>query len=231
MRTQLLSGILLSAIFATAIAANSSSTQSQTQSKTDKPITIAPNQSTLELNLTANPTTGYNWYLSKYADRFFKLESYKYLPANTKLVGAPGKAVFTFKVKPSFHHAPFITHMVFKYMRPWESGSGAKKTLTILSIPADKANTQKNTKSKEKHHVKKQFHATPVLSSKQIDQGLNSVAENTAQKAQQKNWLSAPHAGTPPPKSSAEIQQAAPVKAAKPAAKKNPNNWLSVTVS
>lgn len=101
----------------------------------DKPVMIAPNQTTLEVNLSGNPSTGYGWYLKKINTHFFKLTQYQFIAGNTQMPGAPGKAVFTFQIDPSFHTAPYSTQISFAYMRPWEASSEMDKSLMVLSIP------------------------------------------------------------------------------------------------
>lgn len=106
---------------------------------TGKPIIIQPNQQILKVSLDANATTGYSWFLKRYNRRYFTLSDYQYVAGNTDMPGAPGKAVFTFKVNPNFHKAPFATRMKLSYMRPWDTSSAMPRTLLILSIPSDKA--------------------------------------------------------------------------------------------
>jgi inhibitor of cysteine peptidase len=66
--------------------------------------------------LESNPTNGYSWELSQPLDKnYIALISAKYVPGQSKLIGAAGKEVWTFKaLKPG---KPVIS---FSYLRPWE---------------------------------------------------------------------------------------------------------------
>lgn len=221
MKLHLASTLVLSSLAALSFATNHSTTShAGTNNKPTndaKPIAIAPNQDTLELNLKANATTGYGWFLNKYPTQYLTLKSYHYLAPNNGLMGAPGKAVFTFDVKPEFHKAPYLTHIYLTYMRPWDDSTATPKVLTVISIPkpAAKSKAVPVTKLMEPGPV-----VLPNLSDKQIDQGINKVATQTQKSektsANQKHFLSITPTAT------------APVKAAKPAAPKDPNNWLTI---
>jgi len=117
-------------IFADVTPANS-----QANSQASKPVAITPDQNILTINLKANPTTGYSWYLDQYNQQFFKLNSYQFTPGNKKLMGAPGQASFSFTIDPSFHIAPYLTSIQFTYMRPWDMSTAMHQTLWVLSIP------------------------------------------------------------------------------------------------
>ena len=68
------------------------------------------------ITLDSNRTTGYEWQLAKPLDEnIVRLAKPEYIPASTKLCGAPGKEVWKFKaIKPG------KTTIYFKYIRPWE---------------------------------------------------------------------------------------------------------------
>lgn len=70
----------------------------------------------IKITLDSNPTTGYQWALAKPLDNdIVKLISSKYLSPKSKLCGAGGEEVWTFKgIKKG------ETKIILKYARPWE---------------------------------------------------------------------------------------------------------------
>lgn len=96
--------------------------------------TQATQTATVTITLKANATTGYQWYAGKYDHQVLKLVKYHYDTGNSKLMGAPGKAEFTFAIQPNFRTAPQVTQINFYYQRPWEhSGVAQHKVIMIQS--------------------------------------------------------------------------------------------------
>ena len=62
-------------------------------------ILVTADQTQFLIQLNANPSTGYSWFLRDYDDRLITPTQYRFEPAKNKLVGAPGVAVWTFTVK------------------------------------------------------------------------------------------------------------------------------------
>jgi inhibitor of cysteine peptidase len=66
--------------------------------------------------LESNPTTGYSWELSQPLNKnYIKLINAKYVSAESRLSGAAGKEVWTFKALK-----PGETLISFSYLRSWE---------------------------------------------------------------------------------------------------------------
>lgn len=86
------------------------------------------------VQLPANATTGYQWYLQSYDHHLLKLMGYRYHVSNPKLMGSPGTAVFVFAGQPTFFLAPQQTTLHFWYAQPWELSKGEGKTVTIVSV-------------------------------------------------------------------------------------------------
>lgn len=101
----------------------------------NKPVAISPEQNILTINIQANPSTGYNWYLSQFNNQFFTLSSYQFTPGKTKMPGSPGTATFNFTINPSFHTGPYLSEIDFTYLRPWDMSSAVHQALWVLSIP------------------------------------------------------------------------------------------------
>ena len=82
---------------------------------------INANQPEFSIKLKSNPTTGYSWFLRSYDGNLVKPVKHAFIPpTDTKLVGAPGYEVWTFKMKPEAFEVPLQTVMRFVYARPWE---------------------------------------------------------------------------------------------------------------
>ena len=94
----------------------------------------AQQKATVTITLKANATTGYQWYAGKYDHQVLKLVKYHYDAGNSQMMGAPGKAEFTFAIQPSFRTAPQVTQINFYYQRPWEhSGVAQHKVIMVQS--------------------------------------------------------------------------------------------------
>ncbi len=71
---------------------------------------------TFQIALKSNPTTGYGWRLgNKPAGKLVKLEEHHFIAPQTKLVGAGGQEIWTFKALK-----PGKTKFSLEYARPWE---------------------------------------------------------------------------------------------------------------
>jgi predicted secreted protein len=89
---------------------------------TTKPLIIADNQKKLVVRLTANPTTGFKWFLKNYDARYLTPIAHQYLPPqNIKLIGAPGIETFTFLIHQKTMNVPQTGTLDFIYARPWEA--------------------------------------------------------------------------------------------------------------
>ncbi len=94
---------------------------------------LAPNQELLHVNLKANATTGYQWYVSQYNHNLLQLIGYQYQAPDSDLIGAGGQAQFTFRAKADFLLNPQITRIVFDYTQPWNKKSGKKMIVKVFS--------------------------------------------------------------------------------------------------
>lgn len=93
-------------------------------------------QTSFEISLTGNATTGYQWFLKDYNYNLLKLESTRYLPDSSKRIGAGGHTIFTFDVDPHFYQGPQSTSLHFVYERPWENAPTALRATIIVISPA-----------------------------------------------------------------------------------------------
>jgi predicted secreted protein len=124
-----------------------SATALQHQSVTEKP---AVNYSTaakplvlnmskaseIKVYLKSNATTGYSWFLAddSYAERLTAVDR-KYVAPTTKLMGASGYEVWTFKAKNNSPLVPAITKINFAYARPWEANPAKNLVITVFMFP------------------------------------------------------------------------------------------------
>ena len=79
--------------------------------------------------LDANPTTGYRWSVKNDHPEWIKLQSQQYI-RQSSAVGAGGQRVFEFSLTDMGRQQDHIL-LMFTYARPWESGQGQTRTLSI----------------------------------------------------------------------------------------------------
>lgn len=100
------------------------------------PIKVMQNQ-TFCITLPSNMTTGYSWkwHSNIFDSRLVSLVGHRYFAPNTKLVGAPGYEVWTFKANPSKSGQPYavrqVGHIVMEYQRPWDKTPGKKQVFIV----------------------------------------------------------------------------------------------------
>lgn len=93
-------------------------------------VQLNPSQSKFTITLPANPTTGFQWTVQSYDKTLFCLINSEYNLPKTKLIGAGGQMVFTFK-KLKRKTYPKSSKIQFKYARSWEPKSGNLKEVTV----------------------------------------------------------------------------------------------------
>lgn len=133
---KLSASIMITGFLGMAMAANNN----------DQTIRLANNQETVDITLSANATTGYQWFVQNYDHNLLSLQNYRYAPtaqSGTKqLVGRGGTAIFTFNVDPSFYDGPQVTTVQFVYEQPWSAGqSTSTATVTLSSVASNNDNT------------------------------------------------------------------------------------------
>lgn len=81
--------------------------------------------------LDSNPTTGYKWEIaSPFNTKLLKLIDSNYIPAETDLIGTPGKEDWVFRAIKQGK-----TIISFNYLRPWEKDTPpVKKDHFIIMI-------------------------------------------------------------------------------------------------
>lgn len=86
--------------------------------------TAAP---TFVIKLDSNPTTGYSWFLHEYDKSLIQPVKHEFVAPDTKLIGAGGYELWTFKVKQDGLTVPQQTTIRFAYARPWDGSDSASQ--------------------------------------------------------------------------------------------------------
>ena len=95
-----------------------------------KPITVKAGQE-FKISLPSNPTTGYGWQFAKHPEaQVLKLLGSEFKPAQSRLMGAGGTQVWTFKAL-----AQGKTTLALNYVRAWEKNTPpAQRTNFVVVI-------------------------------------------------------------------------------------------------
>lgn len=95
----------------------------------DKPVAVVTaSNPVFSIKLKSNPTTGYSWYLRRYNTNVLQPVKHSFEPPeNSKLLGAPGYEIWTFRVKPDGFKVPMQTKIRFVYARSWEINDQGKQ--------------------------------------------------------------------------------------------------------
>lgn len=95
-------------------------------------IALKKGQTTFDIKLKSNPTTGYRWYLGRFSSGLQPLTA-KYTAYQGKLIGAPGSVVWQFELKPGSINVPRVMMLQLVYMRAWDYASAMKKTFWVVT--------------------------------------------------------------------------------------------------
>ena len=100
-----------------------------------KPIVVQAKNPNFQVVLKANATTGFQWFLLPKLSDLSQIElvSYHYIASTTALMGAPGEAVFTFRIKSLAFVMPQRFQLAFSYQRPWEIETNPPTYFTIFT--------------------------------------------------------------------------------------------------
>jgi len=140
----LVAGFLLILIGGSAMAANMSSVSDSAKpgnvlSKVEynspkKAILVKKDNPQFTITLESNPTTGFSWFLSKYNRNLLEVVSQKHVAPSSRLIGAPGHEVWTFRVKDVGFKVPQVLKIRMIYARPWEKKTGNSTTFRVFTI-------------------------------------------------------------------------------------------------
>jgi len=93
-----------------------------------EPIKVKAGQKFI-IRMESNPTTGYSWQLSKDLDNIIVLVNNTFIPPDSKLCGAGGHELWTFKAIE-----PGQTNIIIKYVRPWEKNQPARTNVFTVIV-------------------------------------------------------------------------------------------------
>jgi len=96
----------------------------------DKPnVTVNSHQPTFTVKLKSNPTTGYSWFLRDYNNNLMSPVKHVFQQPDSKLVGAGGFELWTFRMKPAGFVVPQQTMIRFIYARPWQGADNSTQVV------------------------------------------------------------------------------------------------------
>lgn len=98
----------------------------------NKPIELSAKAPEFQLVLQSNMTTGFSWFLTKNNDALIQPISHRYVASSSKLVGAPGVELWTFKATTKAVNVPRIMSINLEYTRPWSLSSGHSEVFHIV---------------------------------------------------------------------------------------------------
>lgn len=98
-----------------------------------KPIMVSKSSHNFSIELAANPTTGYMWFLKNFDQDFIKIKQHYFVPPKDHKIGAPGMDVWQFEVNPKALNAPLMVELNFTYTKPWDLSDQKEATFTVLT--------------------------------------------------------------------------------------------------
>lgn len=98
-----------------------------------KPIVVSKSSHSFSIELAANPTTGYMWFLKNFDQDFIKIKQHYFVPPKDQKIGAPGMDVWQFEVNPKALTAPLMVELNFTYTKPWDLTDQKDTTFTVLT--------------------------------------------------------------------------------------------------
>ena len=124
--------ILLCGIFV-ALLTMSSAMAALKVTDSNKPIMVNKSNPIITITTQSNRTTGYMWFLTKYDSKLFKPLTHEYVAKKTKLVGAGGYEIWTFRVLPEAFVVPQVSNITLQYNRPWNLQDGKSVSYKIVT--------------------------------------------------------------------------------------------------
>lgn len=96
-------------------------------------IMVTDEQPEFNLELKSNPTTGFSWFLREYNTDLITPVKRTFQAGERKLIGAPGKEIWTFRVKPKGFIVPQQTTLRMIYTRPFQGNDNARQVVFRIS--------------------------------------------------------------------------------------------------
>jgi inhibitor of cysteine peptidase len=92
-------------------------------------IQVTKQNPTFTIKLKSNPTTGYTWFLREYSTKMLTPVKHNYEVPQTKLIGAPGYELWTFRVNQEAFIVPQMLTVRLIYARPWKSADAGTQVV------------------------------------------------------------------------------------------------------
>ncbi|MFN3235048.1 MAG: protease inhibitor I42 family protein [Gammaproteobacteria bacterium] len=99
-------------------------------------IMVNKDQPSFILDLKANVTTGFQWFLIAKHYPLIKEMSYQYIAPAENRPGAGGVAQWTVTLSEEAFAVPQTMNLNFIYSRPWSKSVGKHKTIRIVTLSA-----------------------------------------------------------------------------------------------
>lgn len=109
--------------------------QQQATDTAPQVIQVSQKKPNFSIQLPANPSTGYQWFLQHYNARLIQPLSSTFIHPSNNLIGSPGKSQWEFSAKNAAFIVPQSSKLRFEYRRPWEDTAVKKQTVTVVFIP------------------------------------------------------------------------------------------------
>lgn len=104
-------------------------------------LVVSPEQPIVTVKLPSNPTTGFLWFWQPRLDaNFITPMAYHFEPPQKKLPGAPGIAVWQFRIHKDAFVIPTALELKFRLARPWTTMGATEHVIFILTHPNKKPN-------------------------------------------------------------------------------------------
>ena len=98
-----------------------SSHRMKAKKQANKVVSVSKSKPSFTVTLPSNATTGYSWFLVRCNHKLITPVSATYIaPENKKMMGAPGKMQWRFKVTAAGLSVPRVMTIVLAYSRPWQ---------------------------------------------------------------------------------------------------------------
>lgn len=95
---------------------------------------VKPPQTTVDVALPENPSTGYRWYLTDYSQALISSVEYHYQAAKESIPGAQGMGHFIISLSDKAFDAPSRIAVTLVQARPWEIGKGRMQTVYLVTM-------------------------------------------------------------------------------------------------
>jgi inhibitor of cysteine peptidase len=111
---------------------------SQNSSSTEvniKNINVSRNNPYFNVNLPSNPSTGYQWYLTRYNPNLVKPVGHSVLKTSNNMPGAPSITQWNFKARHDAFSVPQYGKLRFEYRRSFENTPARVQIVTVYFKP------------------------------------------------------------------------------------------------